>query len=202
MESKSVIFNIEKCNSTRNKELNLPPCKTDDEIANYVRDVELDTWVTFRKMNFSDKIGEPNFIATDIFDAIMLNADPNHIIERNYMYLRKNFQEMEDTYYPFEYFSYEGDFYDVGKQFNRPLVKVNKEDKNLLAQSIIVLTSESRQYERKIYSSIDLLGDLGGVIEIIMISFGFIFFPISQHSYNLEATKRLFLANTSDDNLF
>lgn len=66
----------------------------------------------------------------------------------------------------------------------------------------MVLTSESRQYERKIYNTIDLLGDLGGVIEIIMVAFGFIFYPISQHSFVIEATKRLFLANTSDDSLF
>ena len=103
----------------------------------------VDTWVTFRKMNFTDKIGEPNFIATDIFDSKMLNAKVDHVIERNYIYLRKNFQETEDTVYPFEYFSYEGDFFDVGKQFNRPLAKVNEEDVDLLAQSILVLTSES-----------------------------------------------------------
>ena len=69
MESKSVIFNIQKCNSTRNKELNLTECKGDPEISTYVRDVMVETWGTFRKMNFTDKIGEPN--AQSVYDLLM-----------------------------------------------------------------------------------------------------------------------------------
>jgi hypothetical protein len=36
----------------------------------------------------------------------------------------------------------------------------------------------------------------------MMILFGFIIFPISQQSYILKAAKKLFLARTSDKNLF
>ena len=48
----------------------------------------------------------------------------------------------------------------------------------------------------------DLLGDLGGVTEVIMIIFGFILYPISEHSYTLKAIKRLYLARTNKNGLF
>lgn len=48
----------------------------------------------------------------------------------------------------------------------------------------------------------DLLGDLGGVTEVIMICFGFMLYPISEHSFYLKAFKKLFLAKTADENIF
>jgi len=43
---------------------------------------------------------------------------------------------------------------------------------------------------------------LGGVTEVIMITFGFMMFPISEHSFTLKAAKRLFLARTDDPEMF
>ena len=47
-----------------------------------------------------------------------------------------------------------------------------------------------------------LLGDLGGVTEVIMLVLGIILFPISESSYNMASAKRMFLARTKDDNFF
>lgn len=55
---------------------------------------------------------------------------------------------------------------------------------------------------RRIYSLFDLLGDLGGVTEVIMLCFGFMLYPISEHSFHLKAIKKLFIAKTSNDDLF
>ena len=52
------------------------------------------------------------------------------------------------------------------------------------------------------YCLIDLLGDLGGVTEVIMLMFGFFLYPISEHSYVMRATSRMFLAKTKDNKLF
>jgi len=43
---------------------------------------------------------------------------------------------------------------------------------------------------------------LGGVTEVVMLSFGFMMFPISEHSFTLKAAKRLFLARTDDKEMF
>jgi len=57
-------------------------------------------------------------------------------------------------------------------------------------------------HHRKCYGAFDLLGDLGGVIEVIMVLFGFMIYPISEHSFMLKATKKLFKARTTKNDLF
>ena len=84
----------------------------------------------------------------------------------------------------------------------RPLYKINEADKDLLAQTRVVLSSETLEHNREIYNLLDLLGDLGGVKEVIMIVFGFFLFPISEHSFINQATKRQFLVKTEDTELF
>jgi len=39
-------------------------------------------------------------------------------------------------------------------------------------------------------------------MEVIMLTFGVFMFPISEHSFILKAAKRLFLARTSDHEMF
>lgn len=58
------------------------------------------------------------------------------------------------------------------------------------------------QHKRKVYGFIDLLGDLGGVLEVIMVLTGAFLFPISEHHFTLQAAKRIFLARTTNSNLF
>jgi hypothetical protein len=43
---------------------------------------------------------------------------------------------------------------------------------------------------------------MGGVVEIIVIVFGLILYPISQQSFILNALGELFKARTSDNSLF
>ena len=52
------------------------------------------------------------------------------------------------------------------------------------------------------YSFLDFLGDLGGVTEVIMLTFGFFLLPLSEHSFIVEATKKLYLAKTTNEKLF
>jgi hypothetical protein len=49
---------------------------------------------------------------------------------------------------------------------------------------------------------LDLLGDLGGATEVIMIIFGFFIFPVAEHQFTIAAAKRLFLARTKDNSIF
>jgi hypothetical protein len=47
----------------------------------------------------------------------------------------------------------------------------------------------------------DILGDLGGVIEILMIVLGTFLYPISEHSFILKALSKLYMARTRDGQL-
>ena len=66
----------------------------------------------------------------------------------------------------------------------------------------MVLFSEKIIHERKVYGWLDLIGDLGGVTEIIGLIFGFFLLPVSYHSFIMKATQNLFYARTKDDNIF
>ena len=57
-------------------------------------------------------------------------------------------------------------------------------------------------HERRIYSFLDLMGDLGGVMEIVSVVVGFFLFCISEHSFYMGAIEKLFLADTKDASLF
>ena len=48
----------------------------------------------------------------------------------------------------------------------------------------------------------DLIGDLGGVMEILTVLCGFFIFPISEHSFILKALESLYLGRTKDKRLF
>ena len=55
---------------------------------------------------------------------------------------------------------------------------------------------------RSIYGFLDLLGDLGGVMEIILLAFGFFLNPFSEHSFLLNAANSLFYARTDQEGMF
>lgn len=40
---------------------------------------------------------------------------------------------------------------------------------------------------RKIYGFFDLIGDLGGVIEVFLVFFGLFIYPISEYSFDMKA---------------
>ena len=122
-------------------------------------------------------------------------------MDRTYLYERQQTYQAKDWYISFDLTS-SGEFYDIGKAIERPLMRVNPEHKNMLAETKVFLMSELVEHEREIYSLLDLLGDLGGVTEVIMIIFGCILFPISEHEFNLQSAKRLFLAHTQDEEIF
>ena len=57
-------------------------------------------------------------------------------------------------------------------------------------------------HKRRIYDIVAVLGDLGGVTEVMMLAMGCLLYPISQSSYKMMSTKRMFIARTKNDELF
>jgi hypothetical protein len=64
------------------------------------------------------------------------------------------------------------------------------------------LQPEIIKHSIKVFGVFDLLGKLGGITNVMMILFGFIMFPISEHSFVLKAAKKLFIARTRDEDMF
>ena len=46
-----------------------------------------------------------------------------------------------------------------------------------------------------------MIGDLGGVFEILVLIFGFFVNPISEHSFTMKALEKLYLAKTKQTDL-
>ena len=95
----------------------------------------------------------------------------------------------------------------IGKKTERPQLKTGFDDisqtkKDRIYSSVVWLHNENTKYNRQIYNLFDLLGDLGGVTEIIMLSFGFFLYSVSEHSFYLTAIKKLFYARTMVDGVF
>lgn len=81
------------------------------------------------------------------------------------------------------------------------MTKLNPGTRLGLAKTIITQSRESVANDRTIYNFLDLLGDLGGLTECFMISFGFFLLPIAEHDFIVQATKRLFIAKTKEEDL-
>ena len=60
----------------------------------------------------------------------------------------------------------------------------------------------AKNHQRSSYHLLDLLGDLGGIFELLTGSIGLLMFKVSEHSFILKALKNLFMVNTSDEDIF
>jgi len=47
-----------------------------------------------------------------------------------------------------------------------------------------------------------LIGDIGGVLEIIILFFVLFMYPITMYSFNMKAIENLYLARSKDATLF
>ena len=64
------------------------------------------------------------------------------------------------------------------------------------------LSSELLTHTRKTYDVFQLFGELGGILEVAMITFQFLLSPLAQFLFEMKAIKTLYLAKTKDELLF
>jgi hypothetical protein len=76
-----------------------------------------------------------------------------------------------------------------------------RDDKIILRLSIM-LDNTKTLHSRSINSFVNVIGDLGGVFELIKAVFGFFFFPLATHSFILKAIEVLYFSKTSDSDIF
>ena len=96
--------------------------------------------------------------------------------------------------------THEGSFFEVSNIVNRKTV--DQAEEGMLMKANFYLYPSRKIYSRKQYTVIDALGQLGGLMSVLVAACRALMFPISRHMYYWNAIKRLFLARTSDDTLF
>jgi len=67
---------------------------------------------------------------------------------------------------------------------------------NLIFQSIYTMDQVSIHFERITYNIMDILSDIGGVYQVFLSMFGFIFYSISKQAYTLKLIEKLFFVKT------
>ncbi len=96
-----------------------------------------------------------------------------------------------------EYFQ----FYDIGSVVEYRLPRQELLMPDTVYYYDVYVYDEVTKHTRDVFDFLDLLGDLGGVMEIIVIAFGYIMSSMSEFSFNLKAIEKLFLVRTKDETL-
>lgn len=201
MVSRKVILNVQQCNPANKKE-GEEPCATPEEIDAYAEDLSIEEWSIQRKIYFGKYGEETTYSTMDMKSQVLLEPKK---IQMDLTFLRVNDIETQESWLQLGQFdAYR--FFDIQKVLKKTQFRsVNDETpelKDSYYMTILFMDQVTIQHGRRIYSLFDLLGDLGGVTEVIMICFGFMLYPISEHSFYLKAFKKLFIAKTEDETIF
>ena len=195
MEQKYFGLEITKCNAEK-QALKGSDCATDLEIMEFKNDIQVDAWALQEKMDFlfyGGRLTKPVFLMMDIYTTDLLN-EVN--VPNNNFFLRRNVINTKDEFFYIGGLTQYAEYFSMGKFVSRPTVR-ELDDSFVLYTSNIWLHNEQYKLTRQIYNIFDLLGDLGGVTEVIMICFGFFLFSISEHSFYITASQKLFFARTA-----
>ena len=76
--------------------------------------------------------------------------------------------------------------------------KIQKNDPSIIYESFFMLDMEEVVHERTVYNFLDLLGDMGGLVDIIVSFFGIVLFPMSKFSFILKALEKLYQVSSKD----
>ena len=98
--------------------------------------------------------------------------------------------------------SYEGTFYDVEKTYKNELPNDVPFFKDKVFVHEYTIGEQVIDHERSIYTFLDLIGDLGGVQDIIVFFFAFFVSPISEHFFNMKFLRKMYLVRTSNKTIF
>jgi hypothetical protein len=78
----------------------------------------------------------------------------------------------------------------------------NLKYKNLVYWADFTFSKTRVQYERKIYTLLDVFGDYGGVTWVIQTFLAFILGSYSSHSFDTKMISNMFEAKTTDSSMF
>lgn len=60
----SILFDIRACEPVDGQ-----VCKSIPEIETFIQDIQVDNWIIYKMMNFTDRLAEPTFLVQDIIDS-------------------------------------------------------------------------------------------------------------------------------------
>lgn len=122
------------------------------------------------------------------------------LLHHTLSYLQHNSFKTEDSWVWLGSITYDSNFFTYFKSIQKQILP--DANPNQLYINQFYMDERGVMHKREVYTLIDSLGDIGGIIEIFFILFGMIFLPISRHSYYLQAARHMFFARSRDSGLF
>ena len=166
MLTKNLGFYIKKCMGSG--------CKSESEIDKFVSDIELQGWHIQETIDFDIYSGEkPVYKIMNEWGQWLLSTKKTL---SPYLYLEYHGIELEDNFVLSDQTSYEGSFYQLGKKIETEIHP--DADPGLIFHLFVYLQAESVNHRREVFNLMDLIGDLGGVMEFFYVLFGVLINPI------------------------
>ena len=72
MVSKAILIDVRECEGPDYDPATGVGCAPDKK--EWLRDIQADVWIVNKKMNFTDRIGEPSFMILDIYDSQVVDT--------------------------------------------------------------------------------------------------------------------------------
>ena len=67
-----------------------------------------------------------------------------------------------------------------------------------LYSAITFVDTEMAVHKRQVYNSLDLIGDMGGVLEAAIFMFGLLLYPLTHQMFTLKMASQIYLALTAE----
>jgi hypothetical protein len=133
-------------------------------------------------------------------DLVKINVMEEKFALIDNLSIAKNMIYTQDDYFQLGQYTHIGEFYDVHNVL--PSKVTHKIMPKTLFNTRIWLDSTMTTSYRTIYHFVDVLGDLGGVLEILIVVFGIVCCTFSEYSFIITAANKYFNARTSNEIIF
>lgn len=80
----------------------------------------MDAWAVYEKIDLTKREGKPVYKVMDLKGSWVFNE---HVGTNTNYYVRKNIINTKDQYFYLGFLSFVGDYYDIGKMIDRPIIK-------------------------------------------------------------------------------
>ena len=197
---KQLEFQIFRCDYLKNTRPgeSEKDCASSEEIDEYILDLEISIHVVHQIIDFSIYGREPTFSIHKYLGSTLLEKD--YVITDELDLSLNTIESAHDFIQLGQSEEYE--YYEVANHIRNKLFQSSYEEEGMIYNAKLGLDQLGTHHARNAYMLFDLIGDLGGVKELIILSFGWFLFPMSEHSFVMKAAKHLFLARTSDKQIF
>jgi len=133
---------------------------------------------------------------------IALQSLSSETFIKNDVFIQQNEITLSDKWwYSIGFPSFTGSFYNM-KYYESQTINRIAFYQDFLYVLTILPTKYVENHTREVYSLLSLIGDIGGVLQVILLAFVSFMNPISKYSFNMKAIQNLYLARSKDPSIF